>query len=63
MVLPKGFEPSIFAVRGRCPRPLDDGSVSPKLYPGKAKAALGRSFRLFTENHEAPHGLERPLPG
>ena len=25
MVLPVGFEPTIFAVRGRCPGPLDDG--------------------------------------
>ena len=26
LVLPTGFEPAIFAVRGRCPKPLDDGS-------------------------------------
>lgn len=26
LVLPTGFEPAIFAVRGRCPEPLDDGS-------------------------------------
>ena len=27
LVLPTGFEPAIFAVRGRCPEPLDDGST------------------------------------
>ena len=27
LVLRTGFEPAIFAVRGRCPEPLDDRSV------------------------------------
>ena len=27
LVAPKGFEPSISAVRGRCPGPLDDGAT------------------------------------
>jgi hypothetical protein len=27
MVLRTGFEPAIFAVRGRCPEPLDDRST------------------------------------
>ncbi len=25
--LPGGFEPPVFALRGQCPMPLDDGSV------------------------------------
>lgn len=28
MVLPTGFEPVIFHVRGGCPGPLDDGSMN-----------------------------------
>jgi hypothetical protein len=28
-VTPAGFEPAIFAMRGRCPRPLDDGATNP----------------------------------
>ena len=24
---PAGFEPAIFAVKGRCPRPLDEGAT------------------------------------
>ena len=27
MVTPTGFEPVIFAVKGRCPRPLDEGAM------------------------------------
>jgi hypothetical protein len=27
MVIPAGFEPAIFWMRTRCPRPLDDGTI------------------------------------
>lgn len=27
MVRPAGFEPAIFALRGRCPEPLDEGRL------------------------------------
>ena len=27
LVPPMGFEPTISALRGRCPRPLDDGGL------------------------------------
>ncbi len=41
MVLPTGFEPAIFAVRGRCPKPLDDGSMSEAKRDYTLKRAVG----------------------
>ena len=32
LVAPTGFEPVIFALRGRCPRPLDEGAVREPLH-------------------------------
>ncbi len=43
LVLRTGFEPAIFAVRGRCPEPLDDRSVlTQREYPTGFQVSTGR---------------------
>ena len=32
MVIPAGVEPAIFWMRTKCPRPLDDGTMSEPVY-------------------------------
>lgn len=55
MVLPAGFEPAIFAVRGQRPKPLDDGSkvvepsgIEPEFHPCEGG--------VFTFKTTAPRG-------
>lgn len=46
VVLRKGFEPSIFAVRGRCPKPLDDRSNRDPFIPDFSNRCKTSSPRL-----------------
>ena len=53
MVLRTGFEPAIFAVRGRCPKPLDDRSKRSRMIPHgwvissvEGKVAVGQNLMI-----------------
>ncbi len=47
MVLRTGFEPAIFAVRGRCPEPLDDRSTGDNKIPANSGLTLGTAPRTI----------------
>ena len=45
-VPPMGFEPTISALRGRCPRPLDDGGRSGNINRHRRAASAPASIRI-----------------
>jgi hypothetical protein len=50
VVLRTGFEPAIFAVRGRCPKPLDDRSRWSHKIPGSAHGYKGAPINVAAES-------------
>ena len=45
-----GFEPAISALRGRCPRPLDECAAVPR---GRSRATTGRGVPAVIHVHHA----------
>jgi hypothetical protein len=49
MVTPAGFEPAIFWMRTRCPRPLDEGAIVHKQNLQPAYTTISVSSRPLSE--------------
>src|SRR2546425_12915307 len=58
-VAPTGFEPVMFALRGRCPRPLDEGAAEDLHYMASDLLDL----RLRSDHHRAWHRGAIEIPG
>ena len=61
VVPPTGFEPAIFAVRGRCPKPLDDGGTRGRSIPAELAESAANvilSFALLRRQKQRSRFLE-----
>src|SRR3989304_304275 len=47
LAAPTGFEPVIFCMKSRYPRPLDDGAVSKTSYQKNGRLSIGRPAVFF----------------